>query len=45
MKSLTVSVHRFEDQRVLSDGPCGSMAEADRRLQSLWVELSASPFA
>ena len=45
MKSLAVSVHRFKDQRVLSDGPCGSMAEADRRLQSLWVELSASPFA
>ena len=45
MKVLTVSVHRFKDRRVLSDGPCHSSAEVDRRLQSLWVDLSASPFA
>jgi hypothetical protein len=45
MKSLTISVYRFKDQRVLSDGPCDSNAEVDRRLQALWVDLSASPFA
>jgi hypothetical protein len=38
-------VHRFKDDRTLAEGPCASNADADRRLQRLYIDLTASPFA
>ena len=45
LKTLDITVHRFKEEKVLSEGPCTSDLELDRRLRSLCTELSASPFA
>lgn len=45
MNTLEVSVHRFKDRRILSEGSCRSDAELDHRLRRLCTELSVSPFA
>ena len=45
MQTLDISVHRFKNNQVLSDGPCRSELELDRRLLKLCTELSASPLA
>lgn len=44
-RTLDITVYRFKDERVLSEGPCPSHLELARRLRSLCTELSASPFA
>ena len=44
-RTLDIVVHRFRDDRTLAEGPCASDAEADRRLQRLYIDLTASPFA
>lgn len=45
LRTLDITVHRFRDDRTLAEGPCTSDAEADRRLQRLYIDLTASPFA
>jgi hypothetical protein len=45
LRTLDITVHRFKDEKSLSDGGCANDAEADRRLRSLLIDLSASPFA
>jgi hypothetical protein len=45
LRTLDITVQRFKEERVLSDGPCHSDHEVDQRLRSLCTELSASPFA
>lgn len=44
-RTLDITVQRFKEERVLSEGPCHSDHEVDQRLRSLCTELSASPFA
>ena len=45
LRTLDITVQRFREERVLSDGPCHSVHEIDQRLRSLCTDLSASPFA
>lgn len=45
LRTLDITVCRFKDERVLTEGPCPSDLEVDKRLRSLCTELSASPFA
>jgi hypothetical protein len=45
LRTLDITVQRFKEERVLSEGPCHSDHEVDQRLRSLCTELSASPFA
>jgi hypothetical protein len=45
LRTLDIVVHRFKDDRTLAEGPCASNADADRRLQRLYIDLTASPFA
>lgn len=45
LRTLDITVQRFKEERVLSEGPCHSVQEIDQRLRSLCTELSASPFA
>ena len=45
LRMLDIVVHRFKDDRTLAEGPCASNGDADRRLQRLYIDLTASPFA
>ena len=45
LRTLEISVARFKDEKTLSEGPCGSDSEMDRKLRSLLIDLTASPFA
>jgi hypothetical protein len=45
LRTLDITVHRFRDDRTLAEGPCASDADVDRRLQRLFTDLTASPFA
>ncbi len=43
--ALEITVHRFKNEQLLYRGPCSTNSEIDRRLQTLLIDLSASPFA
>ena len=45
LRTLDISVARFKDEKTLSEGPCGNDANMDRKLRSLLIDLTASPFA
>ena len=42
---LELTVHRFKNEQSLYRGSCSTNSEIDRRLQTLLIDLSASPFA
>jgi hypothetical protein len=44
-RTLEITVYRFRNVRTLCEGFCATEAELERRLVSLSVDLSASPFA
>ena len=45
LSTLEISVHRFKNEQLLYRGPCSTDSEIDRRLQTLLIDISASPFA
>lgn len=45
LRTLDIKVARFKDEKTLSEGLCAHDADVDRRLRSLLVDLTASPFA
>jgi hypothetical protein len=45
LSTLELIVHRFKNEQMLFRGSCSTNSEIDRRLQSLLIDLSASPFA
>ena len=45
LSTLELTVHRYKKEQLLFRGSCSTNSEIDRRLQSLLIDLSASPFA
>jgi hypothetical protein len=45
LSTLELFVHKFKNEQLLFRGSCYTNSEIDRRLQSLLVDLSVSPFA
>jgi hypothetical protein len=45
LSTLELIVHRFKNEKMLFRGSCSTNSEIDRRLLSLLIDLSASPFA
>jgi len=42
LRTLTVTVRRFKDVRVLGDGPCSTHDEAEKRLRALAIDLNST---
>ncbi len=42
---LELTLHRLKNEQSLYRGSCSTNSEIDRRLQTLLIDLSASPFA
>ena len=45
LSTLELTVQRFKNEQSLFRGSCSTNSEIDRRLQTLLIDLSASPFA
>ena len=41
LRTLEITVSRFKDQRVISEGACNTDVELDRKLRSLLIDLTA----
>ena len=40
LRTLHITVSRFKDEKVLSEGPCNTESDLDRKLRSLLIDLS-----